>query len=118
MSVSKINRLLNFQSGIKGIFGQSDFYQLVQAVRQKKNSEAQLAFDIFIYQIEKYIGAYYAILGKIDALVFSGSIGTGLPDTIDSIKKDLLILKGKKIIKVLAKEELAIAQKCLKFKVK
>jgi acetate kinase len=116
MSVSEINHLLNFESGIKGIFGKDDFYQLVQAVRQGKDSKAQLAFDIFLYQLEKYIGAYYAILGKIDALVFSGTIGTGLPDTVNQIKKDLLILKGMKVIKVIANEELVIAQKCLKFK--
>jgi acetate kinase len=116
MSFSKINQLLNFESGIKGIFGQDDFFQLLQAVRSKRNSKAQLAFDIFIYQLEKYIGAYYAILGKIDALVFSGAIGTGMPDTINQVKKDLLILRGIKIIKVLANEELVIAQKCLRFK--
>ncbi|MDO9579717.1 MAG: acetate/propionate family kinase [Bacteroidales bacterium] len=115
ISVKEIYRILNFDSGIKGISGQDNFKDLLQAVK-KKNKKAQLAFDIFIYRLQKYIGSYFAVLGKIDALVFSGAIGSGDPYTIKKIKKDLFILSDVKIFKVEADEELAIAQECLNFR--
>jgi acetate kinase len=46
----------------------------------KGNKRAQLAFDIFCYRIKKYIGAYTAVLGRLDAIVFTGGIGENAPD--------------------------------------
>jgi len=114
ISIKEIYRLLNFNSEIKGIFGQDNFRNLLQAVK-KKNKKAQLAFDIFIYRIQKYISSYYGILGKVDAVVFTGAIGAGSPYTISKIKQNLPILKKTKILSIKADEEEAIAKECLEF---
>ena len=72
---SMLNELLNKQSGVLGISGiSSDFRDLDEAA-QKGNNRAQRALDIFAYSVKKYIGAYAAAMGGIDALVFTAGIG-------------------------------------------
>ncbi|MDD4995876.1 MAG: acetate/propionate family kinase [Patescibacteria group bacterium] len=112
MPFSEINYLLNNQSGIKGLFGNSDFKKLLKAVK-RGNKKAKLAFDIFVYHVQKYIGAYAAILGKIDALVFTGAIGNGDPYTRKKICQ-LEMLRKIKILNFKADEEKVIAQECQK----
>lgn len=70
----EIGVLLNKQSGLKGLCGVSDMRQL-QSMADAGNKAAQLAEDIFVYQIKKYLGAYFAILGGLDAVIFTGGIG-------------------------------------------
>ena len=113
LSNNQIYNLLNLESGIKGLFGKNDFLELLKAVKGK-DKRAQLAFDIFIYSIQKYIGSYYGILGKVDAVVFTGAIGAGDPYTVNKIKQGLSILKETKIFRIKADEEVAIAKECLK----
>ncbi len=115
LSNNQIYNLLNFESGIKGLFGKNDFLELLKAVKGK-DKRAQLAFDIFIYSIQKYIGSYYGILGKVDAVVFTGAIGAGDPYTVNKIKQGLSILKETKIFRIKADEEVAIARECLNLK--
>ncbi len=115
LSNNQIYNLLNFESGIKGLFGKNDFLELLKAVKGK-NKKAQLAFNIFIYSIQKYISSYYGILGKVDAIVFTGAIGTGDPYTIKKIKQGLPILRKIKIFRIKTNEELAIAEECLNSK--
>ncbi len=112
LSNNKIYNLLNFDSGIKGLFGKSNFLELLKAVKNK-NKKAQLAFDIFVYSIQKYISSYYGILGKVDAVVFTGAIGSGNPYTIRKIRQGLKILKEIKILRIVTNEEIAIAQECI-----
>jgi acetate kinase len=74
MDANAFNDLINHQSGLLGISGvSSDMSDLLQ--QQKENKNAALAIDIFCYQIIKYIGAYMAVLGGLNTLVFSGGIG-------------------------------------------
>jgi acetate kinase len=73
-AVEKISELLNKNSGLKGLCGSNDMRTVAKQAAQG-NQAAQLAREMFIYRIKKYIGAYYAVLGKVDALVFSGGIG-------------------------------------------
>jgi len=85
--------------------------------KMKKNKKAKLAFDIFIYHIQKYIGAYFAILDGCDILVFTGSIGAGEAITHKNVCKGLnCILKKTKILAIPTDEELAIAKKICKLK--
>ncbi len=74
MSLQDLDALMNKQSGLKGICGMNDMRDLHDA-RDKGDKRAQLAFEMFCYSIIKYIGAYYAVLGRVDALIFTAGIG-------------------------------------------
>jgi acetate kinase len=70
-----LNNMFNKQSGLLGISGISnDIRNLFKAV-QEGSKQARLAIDVFCYRIKKYIGAYTAVLGSLDAIVFAGGIG-------------------------------------------
>lgn len=74
LSFNDIDSLLNKESGLKGICGANDMREIIS--RAKENDAlAMLSLDMFCYRIKKYIGAYYAVLGGIDAAVFTGGIG-------------------------------------------
>jgi len=71
----EVNAILNKKSGLLGISELSnDMRNLIQA-REKGNTGAALAIQMFAYRIRKYIGSYMAVLGKTDAIVFTGGIG-------------------------------------------
>jgi len=110
--LDKTNNILNKESGVKGICGKDEMLNVLEMVKNG-DKKANLALDVFVYSIKKYIGAYYAILGGCDALVFTGSIGAGLKITRDRICKDLDILKKTKILVIKTDEELAIAKKII-----
>ncbi len=74
LSPEKVESLLNKDSGLKGICGVNDMREIQQRAGQGDES-AVLAFDMFCYRVKKYIGAYYAVLGRLDAIVFTGGIG-------------------------------------------
>ena len=74
MSFSEIDRLLNKQSGMLGLTGQNDLREIEE--RQAAGDDAaQLALDMYVYRIKKYVGAYLAVLGHLDALVFTAGVG-------------------------------------------
>ena len=76
LSVDEVERLLNERSGLLGVSGLShDMRKLLSAAEGKPDSRAALALDMFCYRVRKYIGAYLAVLGGADALVFGGGIG-------------------------------------------
>ncbi|MDO8424394.1 MAG: acetate/propionate family kinase [bacterium] len=108
----KMAEILNRESGLKGICGLSDMKEILKKV-DEGNEKAILALKVFVYRIQKYIGAYYAILGGCDTLVFTGSIGAGSKKIRQMICRDLAILNNPKKVKIKAikpNEELAIAQ--------
>ena len=70
----EVETLLNKDSGLKGICGVNDMREIEELARSG-NSRAQLAIEMVCYRIKKYIGAYYAVLGSLDALVFTAGIG-------------------------------------------
>jgi acetate kinase len=74
-TTAQLNSLCNKQSGLLGISGKSNDMRNLMDIASKGDSRAQLAIDIFCYRIKKYIGAYAAVLGRVDALVFTGGIG-------------------------------------------
>jgi acetate kinase len=75
LSPQEMNRLLNNLSGVKGISGISNDMRLLTEKAGEGNHRAQLALDIFVYRVVKYIGAYVAAMGGADAIVFTGGIG-------------------------------------------
>jgi len=74
LNMGEIDDILNKQSGLKGICGMNDMRD-IHAAAQKGDKKAALAVDMFVYRIKKYIGAYYAVTGPLDALVFTAGIG-------------------------------------------
>jgi len=78
MSIEEINDLTNKQSGFKGICGKNDMRDIHAAVAQG-DSRAKLALDMFGYRNRKYIGSYLAVLGRVDAIVFTAGIGENDP---------------------------------------
>jgi acetate kinase len=79
LSLHEANTLLNKHSGLQGISGISgDMRDIIEEVK-KGNSAAELALNVYCYRIRKYIGAYAAVLGRLDALVFTAGIGQNSP---------------------------------------
>ncbi len=76
MNVDEIDRLLNSESGLLGISGESDDMRELLA---SESPGAQLAVDIYCYRVRKYIGAYLAVLGGLDGIVFGGGVGENSP---------------------------------------
>jgi acetate kinase len=70
----ELETMLNQESGLKGICGVNDMREIIR-LAVGGDEHAQLAIDIYCYRIRKYIGAYFAVLGQVDALVFTGGIG-------------------------------------------
>ncbi len=75
MSFDEIDELLNRQSGLAGLSGRGADFRDIQTASESGDMRARLAVDVFIHRIRKYIGAYAAVLGGADAIVFTGGIG-------------------------------------------
>jgi acetate kinase len=75
LSPDEIDNYLNKKSGVLGLSGlSSDFRDLEQAADQG-NERAKLAIDVFTYTVRKYIGSYAAVMGGVDAIVFTAGLG-------------------------------------------
>lgn len=75
LSLNEAGTLLNKHSGLIGISGESsDMREILSAVKED-HKRARYAFEIFCYRIKKYLGAYAAAMGGLDAFVFTGGIG-------------------------------------------
>lgn len=70
----QVHDLMNHQSGLKGLCGESDMREVHRLVNEG-DKNAVLALEMFCYRAKKYIGSYYAALGRVDAIVFTGGIG-------------------------------------------
>ena len=112
LSAKAVDELLNYQSGVLGVAGEKDWLKLLQKMR-RGNKAAKLAFDMFCYRIKKYIGAYQAVLGGLDVLIFTGAVGSGDPATRRRVCAGLPFLKGVKVVAIETNEELAIVQEVL-----
>ncbi|GHV65192.1 acetate kinase [Bacteroidia bacterium] len=71
----KANELINKKSGIAGISELSSDFRELTAAAADGHKQAQLALDVFYYNIKKYIGSYTAVLNGVDLIIFTGGIG-------------------------------------------
>ena len=78
MDLSRIDTMLNKESGLKGICGRNDMRD-IHAAAADGDERARLALEVQTYRNKKYIGAYMAVLGRVDALVFTAGIGENDP---------------------------------------
>jgi acetate kinase len=74
MSTDEIDTLLNKKSGLIGLCGDNDMREIQRRI-DEGDEQAKLAFDIYIHRLKKYIGAYYAVLGRVDAVAFTAGVG-------------------------------------------
>ena len=74
MSVDDIESMLNRRSGVRGLGGEIDFRVLHQRI-ESGDDTAQLAYDVYIHRLRKYIGAYVALLGGVDVITFTAGVG-------------------------------------------
>ena len=74
LDIDALDKLLNKESGLKGICGENDMRTISEAAERGDN-QARLALTMFCYRLKKYIGAYMAALGGVDCIVFTGGIG-------------------------------------------
>lgn len=79
ISPKEMDNILNKKSGILGISGISNDFRDVEEYAEKGDPKAQLALQVFVYRVKKYIGAYYAILCGLDVLVFTAGVGERSP---------------------------------------
>ncbi|MBQ2748898.1 MAG: acetate kinase [Clostridia bacterium] len=74
-STTEIVNMLNKESGVLGISGVSSDFRDVETAADEGNERAQLALDMFVYSVKKFIGSYAAAMGGVDAIVFTAGIG-------------------------------------------
>ncbi|CDO31645.1 acetate kinase [Mycolicibacterium porcinum] len=74
MTVEAIDTMLNRQSGVRGLGGENDFRTLHARI-ESGDSNAQLAYDVYIHRLRKYVGAYLAVLGRADVISFTAGVG-------------------------------------------
>lgn len=116
MPPESVDELLNRESGLKGISGASNDMRKLKEQAERGNKRCQLAIEIFIYRLKKYISAYLGILGTADALVFTAGIGEHHPWLIRKACNGLFNnLKARpKVMVIPTDEELMIARQTYK----
>lgn len=86
MGVEEIESLLNRRSGVFGLSGEVDFRLLHERI-EAGDAAAQLAYDVYIHRLRKYVGGYVAVLGHVDAITFTAGVGENDPQ----VRRDALI---------------------------
>lgn len=110
MSVDQVEDLFIRRSGLLGLSGRSnDMRDLVEAA-SAGDARARLAIDVFCYRAKKYIGAYWAVLGGADAIVFTGGIGENRPEIRAGILEGLDRLGRFEVLVIPTNEEVLIAR--------
>lgn len=74
MGVEDIESMLNRRSGVRGLGGEIDFRELHRRI-ESGDTAAQLAYNVYIHRLRKYIGAYLAVLGTADVITFTAGVG-------------------------------------------
>jgi acetate kinase len=80
LSPDELDNILNQRSGLLGISGSSSDMATLLAEEDGGDPRAHVAIEMFCYRVRKYIGAYVAVLGRVDAIVFGGGIGERSPE--------------------------------------
>jgi acetate kinase len=131
---NEIDDVLNQRSGLLGISGVSGDMREILALMRRGHSRARLAFDMYVHRLQAGIGAMVAVLGGIDALVFTAGVGENSPEVRDATCSNLSFLGVKldgvantntepdadiastdssiRVLVIRAQEEWAIAREC------
>ncbi len=87
-----IQKMINKESGVLGVSGISNDMRDIEAGIEKGDERAKLAMDMYEYRILKYIGAYTAVLGGVDVIVFTGGVGENQTGTRAKLVEQLSFL--------------------------
>lgn len=129
LSLNEAGTLLNKHSGLIGISGESSDMREILAAVKEGHKRSKYAFEIFCYRIKKYLGAYAAAMGGLDAFVFTGGIGENsyevreevcrnleflgiqIDDSMNKNSEEVISVNGSKVavLKIPTNEELVIA---------
>lgn len=85
MTYHEIDAIMNKKSGVLGISGVSNDFRVIEEAAEEGNKRAQLALDMFHYKVRSTIGAYAAVMGGVDVIVFTAGIGENGIDNRDAI---------------------------------
>jgi acetate kinase len=91
MGVDDLDGLLNHRSGLAGLAGRSDMRDVLALIADG-DPHARLAFDVYVHRLRKYVGAYTAVLGGLDALVFTAGVGENAADVRAATAEGLGVL--------------------------
>ena len=80
LNITEMLSILNKKSGVQGISGVSSDFRDLESAKQEGNQRAELAMDAFEYGVKKYIGAYAAAMGGVDAIIFTAGVGENSAD--------------------------------------
>jgi acetate kinase len=78
LGVTELDDLLNRRSGLLGLSGHGDMRD-VQSAAERGDAAAALALDVYLHRLTHYVGAYYALLGGLDTIVFTAGVGENSP---------------------------------------
>ncbi|WZL74803.1 acetate kinase [Clostridiaceae bacterium 35-E11] len=92
LDVQGVNNLMNKKSGVLGISGVSSDFRDIEKAAEEGNERAQLSIDIFNQRVKKYIGAYAAAMGGVDAIVFTAGLGENSISNREEICKGLAFM--------------------------
>lgn len=87
--LADMNAMCNKKSGLLGVSGASNDMRTLEQLAGQGNARAKLAIEIFCYRVRHYIGAYFAILNPLHAVVFTGGIGENAPAVRARVCRDL-----------------------------
>ncbi len=106
--LKKTEEILNLESGLKAISGTANYKKIISF----KNKKSENAFKSYIWHLKKYLGGYYYgfLGGNVEAIVFGGKIGAGLPITRKSVLKNFPLNKKTKIFALESDENFQMAK--------
>ena len=109
-----LDRILNRESGLKGVSGvSSDMREVLQAM-DEGNERARLAFEIYAHRLCREIGAMAGVLGGADAIVFTGGVGEHCAPLREIVKRQFAFLRAKTLV-IHAEEEWEMIRECVAF---
>ncbi len=92
LDLAGVDTLLNKESGVFGVSGVSSDFRDLDAAAKEGNERAELALDMFVYSVRKYIGSYAVQMGGVDVLVFTAGVGENDGKMREAITKNLEFL--------------------------
>ncbi len=108
LDVRRLDEILNKRSGLLGLTGTNDMREIERRAAHG-DEDCRLAIELYTYRVRKYIGAYAAVMGGVDAIAFTGGVGENSALIRERCLQRLEFL-GAQVLVVKADEELVMAQ--------